>query len=66
MNNKTYDILKAIALFLPLVNTFVAAIIKIWNIPYGVEICGSLTAFNTLFAGIVAVASKNYKKKVKK
>lgn len=65
MSNKTYDILKKIALYLPLVITFVMAIMKIWNIPYAVEIGLTLTAINTLVAGIVEVSNTMYKKKLK-
>ena len=66
MSNKLYDVLKAIALFTPAIITFVAAIVEIWNIPYGAGICATLSAFNTLVAAIVVIANKNYKKKSKK
>ena len=67
MSNKAYDILKKIALILPLVNTFIMAIMKIWNIPYAVEVGLTLGALNTLIAGIVQIANKNYiKNKIKK
>lgn len=61
-SNKTYDILKFIALTLPFVTTFVAAIMKIWNIPYATEVTLTLAAINTLIAEIVKVLSNNYKK----
>lgn len=63
MSNKLYDILKAIALTLPLVITFITAIMKIWNMPYAVEIGLSLNALNALIAGIVKVANDNYNNK---
>lgn len=66
MSNKTYDILKKIALYLPLLITFVMAIMKIWHIPYAVEIGLTLTAINTLVAGIVEVSNSMYKKSLKK
>ena len=67
MSNKAYDILKKIALILPLVNTFIMAIMKIWNIPYAVEVGLTLGALNTLIAGIVQIANKIYiKNKIKK
>ena len=62
MSNKTYDILKGIALTLPIISTFIIAVMKIWNIPYATEIALTLTALNTLFAEIVKLANKNYKK----
>lgn len=60
MSNKLYDILKAIALTLPLVITFITAIMKIWNIPYAVEIGLTLNALNALIAGIVKIANNMY------
>lgn len=63
MTNKTYDILKAIALTLPIISTFIIAVMKIWGIPYSTEVALTLTALNTLFAEIVKLANKNYKKK---
>ena len=66
MSNKTYDILKQIALILPLIDTFVIAIMKAWNLPYAIEVGLSLTALNTLIAGIVQVENKIYlKNKIK-
>lgn len=62
VSNKTYDILKFIALTLPFVTTFVAAIMKIWNLPYATEITLTLAAINTLIAELVKVLSNNYKK----
>lgn len=62
MTNKCYDILKFIALILPLINTFIVAIMKIWNIPYAVEVGLTLSALNTLVAGIVQIENKIYLK----
>lgn len=62
MSNKLYDTLKRIALTLPLVITFITAIMKIWNIPYAVEIGLSLNALNALIAGIVKIANDNFNK----
>ena len=66
MSNKCYDILKQVALILPVINTFIVAIMKIWNIPYAVEVGLSLSALNTLIAGIVQVENKIYKNKQNK
>jgi hypothetical protein len=63
MSNKTYDILKGIALTMPIITTFIIAVMKIWNIPYATEIALTLAALNTLVAEIVKVANKNYNKK---
>lgn len=66
MSNKAYDILKDIALIFPLVITLVGAIMKIWNIPYAVEVCATLTAINAFIGGLVAIANKLYILKKKK
>lgn len=66
MSNKAYDILKDIALILPLVITLVGAIMKIWHIPYTVEVCATLTAINAFIGGLVAIANKLYILKKKK
>ena len=63
MSNKTYDLLKDIALILPFVITFIVAILKIWNIPYATQIELSLLALNTLVPSIVKIANKIYKNK---
>lgn len=66
MKNSTYDILKKIALYFPLFIACIEAIMKIWNIPYAVEIGLTLTAINALIAGIVEVSNSLYKKANKK
>ena len=63
MSNKTYDILKCIALTMPIITTFIIAVMKIWNIPYATEIALTLAALNTLVAEIVKITNKNYNKK---
>ena len=49
MSNKTYDVLKWIAqLVLPALGTLYAALVGIWNIPYGQEVVGTILAVDTL------------------
>ena len=60
MSNKVYDRLKTIALTLPLIITFISAIMKIWNIPYATEVGLTLNALNALVAGIVKIANDRY------
>lgn len=62
MSNKTYDLLKNIALYLPVFIAFILAIFKIWNIPMATEVGLTLTSINTLVSGIVQVSNKKYKK----
>lgn len=63
MSNKTYDLLKNIALILPAIITFIVAILKIWNIPYETQIELTLLALETLIASIVKISNKKYKNK---
>lgn len=63
MSNKTYDLIKTIALIATPVTTFIAAICSIWDIQYTTEITATLAAIDTLLGGIVLVANKLYKGK---
>ena len=64
MSNKTYDILKWIALiFLPAIGTLYFALAGIWNLPYGEEIVGTITAIDTFLGCLLGVSSANYNKK---
>ena len=65
MSNKAYDILKDIALILPLVITLVGAIMEIWNIPYTEQVVLTITAINAFVGGLVKIANTKYKKKAK-
>lgn len=62
MTNKTYDILVYIAqIVLPAVATLYFAIAKIWGLPYGVEIVGTITAIDTCLGALLKISSNNYK-----
>lgn len=62
-DNKTYDILKKIALYIAPFATFIGALCTIWNIPYSEQITLSLAAFDTFVGSIVVASSKKYHKK---
>jgi hypothetical protein len=62
MKNTTYDNLKMIALIVAPIMTFVATILKIWNVPYSTQILATLSALDVLVGSIVAVANELYKK----
>lgn len=63
MKNKTYDVLKKIALFvLPPLATFVGTIGQIWSIPYTDKIVLTITAVGTLLSGILGISTAKYKK----
>lgn len=65
MSNKTYDTIKAVALFAVPVLAFAASLCSIWNVPYCEQITATLTALDTLLGAIVIVAKKLYDGKQK-
>lgn len=62
MSNKTYDILKWIALYLlPALGTLYFALSGIWRFPFGEEIVGTITALDTFLGVILGISARNYK-----
>lgn len=62
-NNKTYDILKWIAmLFLPAVGTLYFTLADIWNLPYGKQIVGTITAVDAFLGVILGISTARYNK----
>jgi len=66
VNNKTYDILKTIALIATPVLAFFASLVSIWNIPYGAQLTATFTAIDTLIGAIVVALNIKYNKELKK
>lgn len=64
MSNKTYDIIKMISLIGTPAITLIAAIISIWNIPYGAQITATLAAVDTFMGALVVILNANYNKKI--
>lgn len=63
ISNKTYDILKWIAmLFLPALATLYLALASIWGLPYGEEISGTIMALDTFLGVILGISNARYKK----
>lgn len=61
--DKVYDALKWICLIcLPALATFYGVISKIWDLPYGTEICSTITAIATLIGALIGVSHINIKK----
>lgn len=61
MNNKTYDILKRVALIvIPALATFVNAVGIAWGIPYTNEATATITAFGVFLGAALGISSKNY------
>lgn len=65
MCNKTYDILKWVALIvLPAIGTLYFALAGIWGFPYGEQIVGTITAIETFLGAVLQISNSNYKKGV--
>lgn len=64
MSNKTYDILKYIALiFIPAVCGFITTVGNIWGWAYVDAITGTICAFGVLLGALLQISSINYAKK---
>lgn len=63
MNNKTYDVLKWIAQYLlPAAGTLYFALAGIWNLPYGEQIVGTITAIDTFLGVLLGICTAQYNK----
>ena len=61
MYDKTYDILKRVALIVvPALATFVNAVGIVWGVPYTNEVTATITAFGVFLGAAIGVSSKNY------
>lgn len=61
MNDKTYDILKRVALIVvPALATFVNAVGIVWGVPYTNEVTATITAFGVFLGAALGITSKNY------
>lgn len=61
MNNKTYDIIKNVALFAAPVLTLIASVISIIGVPWGEKATAICAAVDTCLGSIVVIARANYK-----
>ena len=63
LSNKTYDILKRIAqIVLPAAGTLYFALSAIWNLPYGEQIVGTITAIDAFMGAVLGISTYNYNK----
>lgn len=63
LTNKIYDILKWIALyFLPGAGALYFTVSKIWGLPYGEEVLGTITALIVFLAAVLGISSNAYNK----
>lgn len=63
MSNKMYDILKWVAQYLlPGIGTLYFALAGIWNLPYGEEVVGTITAVDAFLGLLLGISTVNYNK----
>ena len=65
MKNRTYDILKYIAqIVIPAIGVLWFTIAQIWNISYGQEILGTITAVDCFLGAILGISTAVYNKRI--
>lgn len=63
LSNKYYDLLKWIALIVfPALGTLYFGLAKIWGLPFGEEIVGTITVIDTFLGALLGVSTNNYYK----
>lgn len=61
-NNKTYDVLKEIALtVLPASSVLYLALAGLWGLPYPQQVSGTIMAIDAFLGAILHVSNKQYK-----
>lgn len=66
LNDKAYDIIKWIATYLlPAIGTLYFALSKIWPLPYGEEIVGTITAVDAFLGALIGISTASYNKQMK-
>ena len=66
MNNKIYDFLKWMAQYLlPAAGTLFFAIANIWDISFGEQIVGTITAVDAFLGAILGISSTRYRASLK-
>lgn len=62
-SNKVYDVLKWIAQYLlPALGTLYFALAAVWNLPYGEEVVGTVTAIDAFIGVLLGISSASYNK----
>ena len=65
-SNKLFDTLKWICMvLLPAVGTLIFTIFKIWGIPYGQEILGTIEAVTLCLGALLGISNVQYYKNIK-
>ncbi len=64
LSNKTYDILKWIALYLlPALATLYFALSGIWGFPFGEEVVGTISALDTFLGVMLGISNIKYSRR---
>lgn len=64
ISDKTYDIIKMVALIGAPVIVFLSALCNIWAVPHAAELTATLAAIDTLIGAVVTALKASYDKKV--
>lgn len=63
--NSTYDLLSWIAqILLPAIGTLYFALASIWNLPYGEQVVGTITAIDAFLGALLGISREQYKEKM--
>lgn len=63
LSNELYDILKYIAqIVLPAVGALYFGLAKIWGLPYGTEIVGTISAVDAFLGALLQISTNQYNK----
>lgn len=60
MSNKTYDVLKFVAMFVGYLATFILTLTDIWGFEYGAPIAASVSALAVLLSSVLQASSNKY------
>lgn len=63
MSNRVYDVLKWVAQYLlPALGTLYFALAGTWDLPYGEEVVGTITAIDTFLGVVLGISTVQYNK----
>lgn len=63
LSNEAYDALKFIAqIALPAAGTLYFALAGIWNLPYGEQVVGTVTAVDAFLGALLQISTNQYNK----
>lgn len=63
LSNKTYDVLKWVAqIVLPALGALYFGLSRIWGLPFGEEIVGTITAIDAFLGALLGISTAQYNK----